>query len=489
MSVRRRLVIGSVIELFIVLSIIGGILIATGQSDRADDQVRFSLQRLSDAQSVATNSGLELDKADDLIISGGRSFEAKDYNPLVDRSFAQWTTSLKGNIELSGDSELGRRQDAELRRVESLEKTYDKIAATLEGAIAASRRGDYAGSVTLAANADNAYRATFLPGLESAIAIEEANASSAEEQSRSASRIARLVPIIGAPIGLLFAGIVVLLLMKDITQSLAALEEGVRRLGEGELDIMIEAGRNDEFKDVANAFNSMAARLKRTTDELRQYDHTVSHDLKGPLTSVVLAGGLITDEIESAPPEVRERLKNLPELARIIKENVGTCVDLVDDLLMLAEAGQVPTAVVPVNVCRTVSRILEERAGEIAEAGAQMKVPDDLGTVRASPAHVYQVFSNLISNALKYGRGEPPLIEVSYLGRDDAGRHSFRVRDNGPGVSDEDVEHIFEPFYKGEAGGTGIGLATVAKIVGVYGGRISVRNEGGAVFDFTLDDS
>jgi signal transduction histidine kinase len=77
---------------------------------------------------------------------------------------------------------------------------------------------------------------------------------------------------------------------------------------------------------------------------------------------------------------------------------------------------------------------------------------------------------------------------VRRLGYEAEGGHSYLVRDNGSGISPEYIDRIFEPFFKGEPGGSGIGLSTVKKIVEVYGGEIRAYNDGGACFEFTLYD-
>ena len=489
MSVRNRLIVGSVIEFVIVALLIAIILLSTSAADRSDDQVRFSLQRLSDAQAVAKYAGFELDKADDLEASKGTMYEKKDYNPSVERSFSDWETSLRGNIKLSGNTDLGRGQASELLRVQSLSKTFSSIGATVDAATEASDRGDINEAVVLANKADTAYNDTFLPGLESAIAVEQANAARADANSKSASNTARLMPLIFAPVGLAVIALISALLMRDITTSLAALKQGAIKMGAGELDTRIDTGRHNEFKDVADAFNRMAAELSDVTQELRQYAHTVSHDLKGPLSTAMLAAGLIKEEVQKIPDRPDQDRVNVAELSDLLINNVSRAVDLTTELLQLAEAGQTPVDVTNVSVTAVVGTILEEKKQAVEKGGIRIEVSEDLGVVRANEAQVYQLFTNLIDNAIKYCVADAPVITVEYIGEDNDGAHRYVVRDNGPGISPSSLGHLFEPFFKGESGGTGIGLATVEKIVKAYGGEIKVRNECGAMFEFTLRDN
>jgi signal transduction histidine kinase len=162
----------------------------------------------------------------------------------------------------------------------------------------------------------------------------------------------------------------------------------------------------------------------------------------------------------------------------------------VDDLLALAEAGQSPAEVEAVDLGEVVGQILTERSSTFEARGADVKVVGELGTVVASPTHVYQLFANLIINAIKHNDSAEPMVEVRGLGEAEGGGRRYQVWDNGPGIPEEDFARIFEPFFKGKGGETGVGLATVQKIVELYGGTIAACNneDRGACFEFVLHD-
>ena len=225
--------------------------------------------------------------------------------------------------------------------------------------------------------------------------------------------------------------------------------------------------------------------LLRANKELEGYAHTVSHDLKGPLAVIALAAQ--TSTVLLNEPVTEETRRKSLEIAELLDISVMKCSKLVEDLLALAEAGQVPSDTRDVNVADVVSRILEEKAGPLLEKKINVKVGGNLGQVRANQTHIYQVFTNLIGNAVNHCKSEAPVIEVSYLGEEDGGHH-YLVRDNGEGIPPENLDKVFEPFFKGESGGAGIGLTTLAKIVNVYDGSIRAYNNNGACFEFTLRD-
>lgn len=226
--------------------------------------------------------------------------------------------------------------------------------------------------------------------------------------------------------------------------------------------------------------------LRRINRELDGFAHTVSHDLKGPLSSTVLAASTLEKLLSgqdglSSPPQVGDLLE-------VIERNVWKSAALIDDLLALAEAGQVPRDVEDVDIGELVDRIAEENALLVEEKGARMVVGEDLGRVLASPTHMYQLFANLIGNCLKHNLSDTPEVRVERLQDGGGGAMTYLVRDNGEGIPPEDLGDIFTPFFKGRSGGTGIGLATVEKIVKLYDGQIRAYNDGGACFEFSLRD-
>ena len=229
--------------------------------------------------------------------------------------------------------------------------------------------------------------------------------------------------------------------------------------------------------------------LKRINAELEGFAHTVSHDLKGPITTIMGANLVLQNLLRKSEDGEGNRFEeDIYELSEIINTGVNKAKTLVEDILTLAEAGQLPEVVSDVDVSEVVETVLEERAGDIQERGITVHVDDSLGSVRANHTHIYQIFSNLVGNAIKHNDNENPVIEVSFLGDDEKGHHQYLVSDNGSGIAPEDFDSIFIPFAKGKTGETGIGLSTVEKIVAVYGGEVRAYNNRGACFRFTLKD-
>ncbi|MHB8895915.1 MAG: sensor histidine kinase [Candidatus Geothermincolia bacterium] len=229
----------------------------------------------------------------------------------------------------------------------------------------------------------------------------------------------------------------------------------------------------------------MEDELLRANAELKGYAHVVSHDLKAPLATIKLAAQTLDVLIRN--PVTAESQGQIDQVRDTLDRCIEQSASLIGDLLALAEAGQKPEVVSPVDVGAVIAGVLDEIAGYLHEAGATVRVDEDMGSLNANTTHVHQVFANLISNAIRHNDSSAPLVEVINMGRvGDAQR--YMVRDNGSGVPESELVNIFVPFYKGESGDTGIGLSTVAKIVGVYDGEIRVFNDGGACFEFVLHD-
>ncbi len=225
--------------------------------------------------------------------------------------------------------------------------------------------------------------------------------------------------------------------------------------------------------------------ILKANRELDAYAHTVSHDLRSPLSAIVLANEALRDVLDDDLETLRAEVA---EATAVTGRNVGKAFQLVNDLLSLAVSGQKPAKVEDVEVSEVVRKIVQEHAHTIAERGVSMEISPDLGTVRGSEVQVYQIFANLVSNAISHNDSQQPAVSVVLTGAG-PGSHTYQVRDNGSGIPSEMMDKLFLPLAKSDRSGRlGIGLPIVKRVLDVYGGEITVRNEGGACFEFTLND-
>lgn len=228
------------------------------------------------------------------------------------------------------------------------------------------------------------------------------------------------------------------------------------------------------------------SRLREVNAALDSYARTVSHDLRGPLASIVLANRMLRDAAYLEDAE--ERRREIEEWTSSISRSIDRAYSLIDGVLSLAESGQRPKETAEVDVSRVVAQVLEERSAEIRARGIEVRCDGDLGRVLASETHVYQLFSNLLGNGVRHNDSPSPVLTLTHSSPCE-GRHRYLVRDNGSGISREDMNAAFEPVPPGASGNCkGVGLSIVKRIVNVYGGTFRVYNEGGACFEFELRD-
>lgn len=227
------------------------------------------------------------------------------------------------------------------------------------------------------------------------------------------------------------------------------------------------------------------AQLQTQNTDLNAYAHFVAHDLKNPL-SVVLgyAEFLLEDYAEIPPAKAQEYLN-------IIVTKSRKTISIVNGLLMLAKVQNLQMELEPVEMGNVVQEVLERLAWSIAEQQAQIQMPSHWPLVLGHPQLIEEVWTNYISNALKYG-GIPPKIELGF-DPEIRNQQRFWVCDNGPGIAPEFAEKVFEPFIrlpngKNRADSHGLGLSIVRRIVEKLGGEVGVesRKPHGSCFWFSL---
>ncbi len=226
-------------------------------------------------------------------------------------------------------------------------------------------------------------------------------------------------------------------------------------------------------------------RLRQTNEELQDFVHVVSHDLKTPVVSVY---GFSERLRKNYAHTLDEKAKSYLEH---IMSSAARMEALVSDLLAFSRIGRMVPEIESHSSLDIVEKVISDLKGRLKENGVEMVVPEELPDISCDRERLHQVFQNLIVNAVKFTRTrESPRIEIGYEDKDPF--HQFYVRDNGIGIDPEDQEKIFEKFERLEQEkdeeGTGLGLAIVKRIIQSHGGEVWVESEKetGATFYFTL---
>jgi signal transduction histidine kinase len=227
--------------------------------------------------------------------------------------------------------------------------------------------------------------------------------------------------------------------------------------------------------------------LQRSNAELERFAAIASHDLRAPLSSVMLALDLL------ASSDVAARSENDRTLIDSMRGELRDMGRLISSLLAESQVDAAPLNLGPCDSAATLERAQRFLRVEIDDADAGV-THDALPVVHADCALLTQLFQNLVQNAIKYRRSNvPPAVQVHATG-DGRGGWIFSVRDNGLGIAPEDQSRIFELYHRAKNGsarraaGNGIGLAVCRRIVARHGGHIWVESEPGAgsVLSFTL---
>jgi GAF domain-containing protein len=224
--------------------------------------------------------------------------------------------------------------------------------------------------------------------------------------------------------------------------------------------------------------------LQSRNEELDAFAHTVAHDLKNPLNSLIGFAYFLEQRFTEMSDE-----DMLGDLRMIVKsgQKINT---IIDELLILASVRQMEKVEIePLDMASIVADAQKRLTGMIAEHQAEVVVTDDWPVALGRGQWVEEVWVNYVSNALKYG-GRPPRVELGAAEQED-GTVRFWVRDNGPGLTLEEKTQLFVPFTRldqARAKGHGLGLSIVRRIVEKMGGQVGVESAigQGSVFFFTL---
>lgn len=224
--------------------------------------------------------------------------------------------------------------------------------------------------------------------------------------------------------------------------------------------------------------------LERTNQELDQFAYVASHDLKAPLRGIANLSEWIEEDLgESFPTHAREKME-------LLRGRVRRLEGLIDGILEYSRAGRTKKPSTQVDTSVLVQEVIDMLA---PPSGTAVDIAPDLPIVFSERVPLQQVFSNLISNAIKYAARPDVLVKVDAIPQ--GAFVQFRVSDNGPGIPPQFHERIFVVFQRLAARdkieGTGIGLAIVKKIVEGRGGRVWVESPSdlesgaGTIFNFT----
>jgi signal transduction histidine kinase len=256
--------------------------------------------------------------------------------------------------------------------------------------------------------------------------------------------------------------LLLILALSRITRPLAALAGAAERFGRGEAIAELPESGPADIRDTIHAFNQMRERLERFVKDRTRMLAAISHDLRTPIAALRIRAELIDDN------DTRERILNtLEEMQRMVEATLA---------FVREESSEEDTRSVDI------AALLESICDDMSDLGTDVSFSGPGKTpYRCRPLALKRALQNLLENAVSYGLRARVALSVT------ADQLNIVIDDNGPGISEQDRERIFEPFVRlessrnRETGGVGLGLSIARSIIRSHGGDIMLNNrvEGG----------
>lgn len=270
--------------------------------------------------------------------------------------------------------------------------------------------------------------------------------------------------------------LVAYLIASNISKPIRILESGMNRLAAGELDTRVSQqldDRKDELAVLGQQFDKMATQLQILVEKERHLLHHVSHEMRSPLARIQAVLGLL----QTRPDKQSEYITRLEtELTRMDT--------LVDELLTLSrlETSGIKMDKEPLSIPKLLQQLVEDNQ-EIAIKNRQkltleINNIDEKCRFDANERYLYRAFDNVIRNAINYS---PEGSTIQIKAYEDKKSLNIHIIDNGPGIKEEQLPHIFNAFYRADSSahkpGTGLGLAIAKHVTEQHNGKIKACNQ------------
>jgi two-component system sensor histidine kinase CpxA len=296
---------------------------------------------------------------------------------------------------------------------------------------------------------------------------------------------------LGIFIAILSSGLVCYLLARYLTSPVVRLRAATQKLAAGDLTAragVLPPGRHDELAELVRDFDTMADRLEKSVKAQARLLNDISHELRSPLARLNVALGLSR---QRSGPEAQSSLERIELEANRLNELIGR-------LLTIArlESGDQAMQKVPIRLQELIREIAQDAEFEAQSRKCHVDVTQmDDCMVMGSPSLLRSAMENVVRNAIHYTReGTDVQIRLEYRQGTTGTEAVIKISDSGPGVPDEALDKLFQPFYRiddargRQTGGVGLGLAITERAVRLHGGTIqaSNRSEGGLMIEIRL---
>ena len=295
-------------------------------------------------------------------------------------------------------------------------------------------------------------------------------------------------------------------LARRITRRVIALAAAARQVGRGDLSVKVPTSGTDEIVELTDAFNTMVADLRDTRARVeylqrigawQQFARRLAHEIKNPLTPIQLAAQEMVRSYAGEDPRYQEKLE---EACAIIEEEVATLRRLVGEFSSFAKLPEADLTPADLGdflqeAQRSLPLIVDDVFEDAPAPKLHVKVEEVAMPVRLDAMMLRRCLDNLVRNALQSLRdasqesgGDVTRSRVRIRATREGEFAVLRVEDDGPGVPEEQIDRLFDPYYTTKHDGTGLGLAIVKKVVLEHGGEIAYEESlwGGACLALRL---
>ena len=284
-----------------------------------------------------------------------------------------------------------------------------------------------------------------------------------------------------------------LILVWRFTRPIQQLSEAAERVAAGELDFQVDIHRRDEMGQLATTFNDMIGGLKAKSELEERLNNAeraavigrltsaVAHEIRNPLNFINLS----IDHVRSKyAPEGERDHERFDKLLGSIKEEIARLNRLVNDVLNFGRPANLNNRAFDLRA--TVDPVLALVRAQADQQGVEIEtqLPEKPVMVAADAEKLKSCFSNIVINAIQ-AMPDGGLLSIDM--REDAERVVVRFVDTGPGIPEDALDRVFEPYYSTKDTGTGLGLAVTRKIVDEHGGQIRVESAPGDGTTFEVE--
>lgn len=274
--------------------------------------------------------------------------------------------------------------------------------------------------------------------------------------------------IVAAGVVVLVSALMWIPMVRHITHPLSRMTQATEKIAEGSFDIALNEPRKDEIGRLAKAISHMAARLSALVKGQKRFLSDVAHELGSPLARIQFGLGALEQRVEEkGKKRVRGVMEDVEHLSKLVNELLAfSRADIKSGTVQLESVALLPIARTVVERERTSSVEI------IIDMDADIRV-------HASADLLTRALANLVRNAVKYAARDG---SIKITAEKNAEKVIIEVRDNGPGVPEDLLDQLFEPFFRPEAsrdrdsGGVGLGLAIVKTCVETCRGTVSAGN-------------